>query len=100
MAALDWVDHLVRRTTPMFAVYATTTAMVTVAAGTQHAWYGLMGPLDAEQSPAEPGIGYLILYHHLHAITGLTYCFLRISIQFWGIVTVCVGFWSHVEILT
>ena len=37
------------------AVYATTTVVVTVAAGTRCAWYGLTGPLDAEQSPPGPG---------------------------------------------
>ena len=30
---------------------ATATVVVTVAAGTRCAWYGLTGPLDAEQSP-------------------------------------------------
>ena len=29
--------------------------VVTVAAGTRCAWYGLTGPLDAEQSPPGPG---------------------------------------------
>ena len=40
---------------PMLAVYATATVVVTVAAGTRCAWYGLTGPLDAEQSPPGPG---------------------------------------------
>ena len=35
--------------------YATATVVVTVAAGTRCAWYGLTGPLDAEQSPPGPG---------------------------------------------
>ena len=39
---------------PMFAVYATATVVVTVAAGTRCARYGLTGPLDAEQSPPGP----------------------------------------------
>ena len=50
MAALDPWDHRGRRVTPMLAVYATTTVVVTVAAGTWCAWYGLAGHLDAEQS--------------------------------------------------
>ena len=52
---LDLWDHLGRRVTPMLAVYATATVVVTVAAGTRCAWYGLTGPLDAEQSPPGPG---------------------------------------------
>ena len=48
-------DHLGRRVVPMLAVYATATVVVTVAAGTQCAWYELTGPLDAKQSPPEPG---------------------------------------------
>ena len=51
----DLWDHLGRRVTPMLAVYATATVVVTVAAGTRCAWYGLTGPLDAEQSPPGPG---------------------------------------------
>ena len=52
---VDLWDHLRRRVTPMLAVYATATVVVTVAAGTRCAWYGLTGPLDAEQSPPGPG---------------------------------------------
>ena len=55
MVALDLWGHLGRRVTPMLAVYATATVVVTVAAGTRRAWYGLTGPLDAEQSPPGPG---------------------------------------------
>ena len=55
MVALDLWDHLGRRVSPMWAVYATTTVVVTVAAGTWCAWYGLTGPLDAEQWPPGPG---------------------------------------------
>ena len=62
MVALDLWDHLGRRVSPMLAVYATATVVVTVAAGTRCAWYELTGPLDAEQSPPGPGISYLILY--------------------------------------
>ena len=43
MVALDLWDHLGRRVTPMLAVYATATVVVTVAAGTRCAWYGLTG---------------------------------------------------------
>ena len=43
-----------RRVPPMLAVCATTTVVVTVAAGTRCTWYGLTGPLDAEKLP--PGI--------------------------------------------
>ena len=39
MVAFDPWDHLGRRVTPMLAVYATTTVVVTVAAGTRCAWY-------------------------------------------------------------
>ena len=55
MVAFHLWDHLGRRVTPMLAVYATTTMVVTIAAGTQCAWYGLTGPLDAKQSPPGPG---------------------------------------------
>ena len=55
VVAFDLWDHLGRRVTPMLAVYATATVAVTVAAGTRCAWYGLTGPLDAEQSPPGPG---------------------------------------------
>ena len=55
LVALDLWDHLGRRVTPMLAVYATATVVVTVAAGTRCAWYGLTGPFDAEQSPPGPG---------------------------------------------
>ena len=41
MVAFDLWDHLSRRVTPMLAVYATATVVVTVAAGTRCAWYGL-----------------------------------------------------------
>ena len=51
----DLWDHLGRRVSPMLAVYATATVVVTVAAGTRCAWYGLTGPLDAEKSPPGPG---------------------------------------------
>ena len=55
MDAFDLWDRLGHRVKPMLAVYATATVVVTVAAGTRCAWYGLTGPLDAEQSP--PGTG-------------------------------------------
>ena len=61
MVALDLWDHLGCRVSPLLAVYATATVVVTVAAGTRCAWYGLTGPLDAEQSPPGPETGYLIL---------------------------------------
>ena len=54
MVAFDPWDRLGRPVTPMLAVYATTTVVVTVAAGTRCAWYGLTGPLDAEQSTPGP----------------------------------------------
>ena len=75
MVALDLWDHLGRRVSPMLAVYATATGVVTVAAGTRCAWYGLTGPLDAEQSPPGPGTCYLILYTRYRLLqhhTGLT----------------------------
>ena len=55
MVAVDLWDHLGRRVTPMLAVYATATVVVTVAAGTRCASYGLTGPLDAAPSPPGPG---------------------------------------------
>ena len=55
MVPLDLWDHLGRRVLPMLAVCATANVLVTVAAGTRCAWYGLTGPLDAEQSPPGPG---------------------------------------------
>ena len=82
MVALDLWGHLGRRVAPMLAVYATATVVVTVAAGTRCAWYGLTGPLDAEQSPPGPGTSYLILYmcyellqQHTYPTVGyLSYC--------------------------
>ena len=55
MVAFDLWNHLGCRVTPMLAVYATATVVVTVAAGTRCAWYGLTGPLDAAPSPRGPG---------------------------------------------
>ena len=55
MVALELWDHLGRRVSPMLAVYATATVVVTVAAVTGCAWYGLAGPLDYEQLPPGPG---------------------------------------------
>ena len=55
VVVFDLWDHLGRRVTPMLAVYATATVVVTIAAGTRCAWYGLTGPLDAEPSPPGPG---------------------------------------------
>ena len=43
MVASDLWGHLGRRGTPMLAVYATATVVVTVAAGTRCAWYGSTG---------------------------------------------------------
>ena len=78
MVAFDAWDHLRRRVTPMLAVYAPATVVVTVAAGTRCAWYGLTSPLDAEQSPPGPGTGYLILYLRLLTTTApyLSYCWI------------------------
>ena len=55
VVAFDLWDHLGRRVAPMLALYATATVVVTVAAGSRCAWYGLTGPLDAKQSPPGPG---------------------------------------------
>ena len=55
MVAFDLWDHLGCCVTPTLAVYATATVVVTVAAGTRCAWYGLMGLLDAAPSPPGPG---------------------------------------------
>ena len=55
MVASDLWDHLGRRVTPMLAVYATATVVVTVAAGTRCAWYGFTCPWDAVPSPPGPG---------------------------------------------
>ena len=56
MVALDLWDHLGRRVSPMLAVYATATVVVTVAAGTRCAWYGLTGPLDVNNRRQDPGL--------------------------------------------
>ena len=56
MVASGLWEHLYCRVTPMLAVYATATVVVTVAAGTRSAWYGLTGPSDAKQSPPGPDI--------------------------------------------
>ena len=54
MVAFDLWDHLSLCVAPMLAEYATATVVVTVAAGIWCGWYGLTGPLDAEQSPPGP----------------------------------------------
>ena len=56
MVALDLWGHLGRRVTPMLAVYATATVVVTVAAGTRCAWYGLTGPLMPNNRRQDPGL--------------------------------------------
>ena len=56
MVAFNLWDHLGRRVTPMMAVYATATVVVTVAAGTRCAWCGLTGPLDADNRRKDPGL--------------------------------------------
>ena len=100
VVALDPWDHLGRRVAPMLAVYATATVVVTVAAGTQCAWYGLTGPLDAKKWTPGPGNGYCIRYWFLDLFTGHTCQFLRNFIVVWGIITISVANWGHVEILT
>ena len=55
MVAFDLWDHLGHRVTPMLAVYATATVVVTVAAGTRCAGWGLKGPLDADNRRQDPG---------------------------------------------
>ena len=40
MVAFDLWDHLGRCVTPMLAVYATATVVVSAAAGTRCAWFG------------------------------------------------------------
>ena len=47
MVAFDLWDHLSRRVTPMLAVYATATVVVTVAAGTRCAWFALTWVLSS-----------------------------------------------------
>ena len=99
MVALDPWDHLGRRVTPMLAVYATATVVVTVAAGTRCAWYGLTGLLDAEQSPPGPRL----MLHTLLVFTSIYRSYLSFFTEFhrsWGIITVFVENRSHVEILT
>ena len=49
-------DQLGCHVTPMLAVYATATVVVTVAASTRCAWYGLAGLLGAKQSLPGPGV--------------------------------------------
>ena len=56
MVAFDLWDHLCRRVTPMVAVYATATVVVTVAVGSRCAWYGLTGSLDADNRRQDPGL--------------------------------------------
>ena len=55
MGAVGPWDHLGRRVTPMLAVCATVTVVVTVAAGRRRAWYALTASLDDEQ--LLPGLG-------------------------------------------
>ena len=56
MVAFDLWDHVGRRVTPMLAVYATATVVVTVAAGTRCAWYGLTGPWMPHHRRQDPGL--------------------------------------------
>ena len=81
MVAFHLWDHFGRRVTPMLAVYATATVVVTVAAGTRCAWYGLTGPLDAEQLP--PGPRNLIL----DTILAVTNSYSTVPVLLWG----CTG---------
>ena len=59
MVAFDLWDHLGRRVAPMLAVYTSATVVVTVAAGTRCAWYGLTAPLDADNRRQDPGLDTL-----------------------------------------
>ena len=56
MVAFDLWDHLGCRVTPMLAVYATATVVVTVAAGTRCAWCGSTGPSDADNRRQDPAL--------------------------------------------
>ena len=56
MVALDLWDHLGRRVSPMLAVYATATVVVTVAAGTRCAWYGLWVLWMPNNRRQDPGL--------------------------------------------
>ena len=69
MVALDPWDHLGHRVTPMLAVYATASVLVTMAAGNRCAWYALTGLLDAEQSLPGPRTLHFILHQGSLAFT-------------------------------
>ena len=71
VVALNLWDHLGRHVTPMLAVYATGTMVVTVAAGTQCAWYELMGPWMPNNHRQDPGLDtsyFTNPYIHLQVI--------------------------------
>ena len=75
MVAFDLWDHLGRCVTPMLAVYATATVVVTVAACTRCAWYGLTGPLIADNRRQDPEFDtqyHTCSYRHLQHHTCLT----------------------------
>ena len=55
MVPSDPWPHLGPCVTLMLVVYTNASVVVNVAAGTRCAWYGLTGPLGAEQLP--PGAG-------------------------------------------
>ena len=76
MVALDLWDHLGRRVSPMLAVYATATVVVTVAAGTRCAWYGLTGSFGCRTIAARTRDLILDTIHVLRAFTAsyLSYC--------------------------
>ena len=76
MVAFDLWDHLGRRVTPMLAVYATATVVVTVAAGTRCAWYGLTGSFGCRTIAARTRDLILVLYLQLLTATApyLSYC--------------------------
>ena len=73
MVALDLWGHLGRRVTPMLAVYATATVVVTVAAGTRCAWYGVNGSFGCRTIAARTRD---LILDTIHVLPCATMCYL------------------------
>ena len=76
MVALDLWDHLSRRVSPMLAVYATATVVVTVAAGTRVGLVWVNGSFGCRTIAARTRDLILDTIHVLRAYTTsyLSYC--------------------------
>ena len=77
MVAFHLCDHLGRRVTPMLAVYATATVVMTVAAGTRCAWLGFNGSFGCRTIAART------LDLILHTILSVTNIYSTVPVLLW-----------------